>query len=156
MAPFDTQHYITFWIPLNPVPSANKGGTGLVFCSKSHSDFALPYWNPNVQGSEWNRLEHRYPERIVDYMPMNLGDVTVHSGWTLHSSNGNHNNIERNNGDRMALAITFVDGSAEIRPDALDVGDNEDQMSYRDWIHQVPARKPFRHELVPIVWPPEP
>jgi len=49
----------------------------------------------------------------------------------------------------MTLAITFVDGSAKIWPDALDLGDDEDQMSYRDWIHQVPARKLFRHELVP-------
>lgn len=31
MAPFDTQHMITFWIPLQSIP---KNGSGLTFCSK--------------------------------------------------------------------------------------------------------------------------
>lgn len=151
MAPFDTSHMITFWIPLEPVP---KDGTGLMFCSKSHSDFALPYWNPTngeEQESEWDRLEHRYPKRLVDYMPLATGDITVHSGWTLHCANSNDSSV-----DRMALAISFVDARAEIRENVLDkdgTGDNEDQWSYQDWVHSVPQRKQFKHELVPIVWP---
>jgi len=157
MAPFDTQHMITFWIPLDRVrgPAAGGGGgTGLRFCSKSHADIALPYWNPPpgdtppAPASEWRRLERRYPPRTVHYMPLEVGDVTAHSGWTLHSAGGNDGAA-----DRLALAITYVDGRAEVRPDALSVGDDEDRWSYRDWIHEVPARAPFRHELVPIVWP---
>ena len=152
MGPFDTQHFVTFWIPLEPIP---QGGSALQFCSKTHSDFALPYWNPmddkneNEVISEWDRLEHRYPERLVDYMPMEVGDCTVHSGWTLHSSSGN----EHGQKDRIALAITYVDGQAEIRENCLESGDNEDSWSYVNWIKDVPVRKPFQHRLVPIVWP---
>jgi ectoine hydroxylase-related dioxygenase (phytanoyl-CoA dioxygenase family) len=154
MAPFDTSHLLTFWIPLEDIPS---DGTALMFCSKSHSDLALPYWNPLLTGdnatatSEWDRLEHRYPQRIVDYMPLAMGDVTVHSGWTLHCANGNDGGS-----DRVALAISYVDAKAELRADALDdagKGDNEDKWSYQDWAHSVKPRKPFKHDLVPIVWP---
>jgi hypothetical protein len=155
MAPFDTSHVITFWIPLQNI---DKDGTALIFCSKSHADFALPYWNPlpssdnNDAESEWDRLQDRYPKRMVDYMPMALGDVTVHSGWTLHCSNGNNNNNAYGD-DRVALAITFVDGNAEIRPDWKTAGDNEDSWSYQEWCKDVKPRTKFTHELVPIVWP---
>lgn len=156
MAPFDTQHMITFWIPLQGVPSPRDGGTALIFCSKSHSDFALPYWNPpegNSAGSSsaWDRLEDRYPQEVIDYMPMSLGDVTVHSGWTLHCSNGNE--IEGSK-DRLALAISFVDGDAEIRHNWETIGDDEDRWSYQDWCKDVRPQTKFSHPLVPIVWPP--
>jgi hypothetical protein len=153
MAPLDTSHMITFWIPLQDVPT---DGTALIFCSKSHTDMALPYWNPPPQQqndhvtSEWDRLERRYPKRLVDYMPMRIGDVTVHSGWTLHCSNGNN---EENGNDRMAIAITFVDGESEVRPDWKKVGDNEDRWSYEEWCKEVAPRTRFTHDLVPIVWP---
>lgn len=154
MAPFDTSHFVTFWVPLQDIP---RDGTALLFCSKSHNDFSLPYWNSieNAQDehSEWKRLEHRYPKDPVHYMPMKVGDLTVHSGWTLHCADG----AEGGTGvDRMALAISFVDAKAELRPDSMDdkgLGDNEDRWSYQDWVHSVPPRQPFLHEFVPIVWP---
>jgi ectoine hydroxylase-related dioxygenase (phytanoyl-CoA dioxygenase family) len=153
MAPFDTSHFVTFWIPLQDVP---RDGTALLFCSKSHSDFALPYWNPieNEEDSEWNRLDRRYPKNPTHYMPMKLSDLTVHSGWTLHCADGTSNGGT----DRMALAISYVDARAELRSDALDdagKGDNEDRLSYQDWAHSTPVRMPFEHhDMVPIVWPP--
>ena len=149
MAPFDTSHMITFWIPLQNVDS-----TGLLFCSKSHSDFALPFWN-EFDGPEYSRLEERYQYSTVSHMPLCLGDVTVHSGWTLHCADGNESSQ-----DRVALAISYVDARAEIREDTMKegtgdggYGDNEDRWSYREWVKDVVPRKQFRHELVPIVWP---
>ena len=38
MAPFDTSKMITFWIPLQAVPTPENGGTGLLFVNYSHSD----------------------------------------------------------------------------------------------------------------------
>jgi Phytanoyl-CoA dioxygenase (PhyH) len=204
MAPFDTSHFITLWIPLVDIPTSANGGTGLVFCSKSHSDFALPYWNPVAAGvsdsdstSPWYNLEERYGitqqegvrskfSNLVDYMPLSVGDVTAHSGWTLHCANGNkgysndqkpRNNQPPSHRDRLALAISYVDARAPVRPDAVAValpkkqanehggasnsleykGDNEDAWSFRDWVREVPPGvRNFVHPSVPIVWPKRP
>jgi len=90
-------------------------------------------------------------------MPMNVGDVTVHSGWTLHCANGSNEEEE----ERLALAISFVDANAEIRENVTEAsvgghgvyGDNEDYWSYKDWVAEVTPRQRFQHDLVPIAWP---
>ncbi|GKZ00800.1 hypothetical protein MPSEU_001031700 [Mayamaea pseudoterrestris] len=162
MAPFDTSHMITFWIPLHDIAS---GESGLVFCSKSHADFALPFWSPYndkekgaKKASAWHNLEERYKHQVVDYLPLELGDVTVHSGWTLHCADGCDRAAER-----WALAISFVDAQAPVRAgnDAVDKGDNEDMWSYREWLRTVQTQRAGRslyqlwhHPLVPVLWPP--
>ena len=175
MAPFDTSSFITFWIPLQDIPS---NGSGLMFVSKSHSDFALPYWN-DFSSEEFQRLDQRYggPDAIQHHMPLETGDVTVHSGWTLHSANsnkGSHKSLKIN--DRYALAISYVDSRSEVRSDVPGVGcnvrrkkgasnpkhgykdvmehlrDDEDRSSYADWICDVSPRTKFNHKLAPIVY----
>jgi len=131
MCPFDTQHMITFWIPLQHIPS--DGGTALIFVNKSHSDMALPYWNDSTEYDQ--RLEkNRYGAKPYHhYMPMALGDITAHSGWTLHCADANNvkhnekslqsratgNENEEEGEDRYALAITYVDARAEVREDVF-------------------------------------
>eukprot|EP00571_Detonula_confervacea_P001641 CAMPEP_0172329970 /NCGR_PEP_ID=MMETSP1058-20130122/61158_1 /TAXON_ID=83371 /ORGANISM="Detonula confervacea, Strain CCMP 353" /LENGTH=474 /DNA_ID=CAMNT_0013047165 /DNA_START=62 /DNA_END=1483 /DNA_ORIENTATION=+ len=171
MMPFDTSNIITFWIPLHSIPAIEEGGTGLLFISKSHSDFSLPYWNGrgsdgggsvDIEDSAYNDLTGRYgienvgDDRIVDnnpgvighHMPLNVGDCTVHNGWTMHCANGNMKNMTkknnskkktRNKGDdgqqndennnasfqtRYAIAISYVDSHAEVRGDVPGVGKN--------------------------------
>jgi ectoine hydroxylase-related dioxygenase (phytanoyl-CoA dioxygenase family) len=184
MTPFDTSNMITFWIPLNDIPHPDKGGTGLWFVDKSHSDFALPYWNTppsnigekNVYSNselgvhsnskEYDRLDYRYggEASVKHHMPMKMGDITVHSGWTLHCANGNNsswneNSILKLSKDRYALAVSYVDANAEIRENVLsdeknNLGHHEDRQSYQAWCSDVNAREYFEHPLVPIVWPP--
>ena len=160
MAPFDTSNMLTFWIPLQNIPI---DGSGLIFCSKSHADFALPFWTPydesgkdSAEASPWNTLEERYKNDLVHYMPLETGDVTVHSGWTLHCANGCQQGEER-----WALAISLVDAQAPVRAADDDTKrDNEDMWSYREWLHQVyeqPKQKMYQiwhHPLVPVLWPP--
>ncbi len=170
MAPFDTSNMITFWIPLQHIPTPQNGGTGLFFVDKSHSDFALPYWN-EYDSDEYSRLDLRYgttagEQRESHHMPLNIGDITVHAGWTLHCANGNSDYSGPNqNEDRIALAISFVDTNAQIRAEVqsnshgkdhynTDLGDNEDQWSFKSWVNDVEARAYFEHDLVPIIWPP--
>lgn len=50
MAPFDTNAFVTCWVPLQPVPAAYDGGTGLCFATASHRDFALPFWSDPRSG----------------------------------------------------------------------------------------------------------
>lgn len=196
MMPFDTSNAITFWIPLQDIPSIGKGGTGLLFINKSHSDFSLPYWNgrgndnassSSSRASSYNAYDHlatRYgitqqvgQDRIADtnpgvidhHMPLNVGDCTVHNGWTMHCAN---NNGQKGGAKtRFAIAITYVDSHAQVREDVPKVGKNvrsksaikptrrplgdaEDSASYADWIGDVAPRTRFEHELVPDVWPP--
>jgi hypothetical protein len=200
MIPLDTSNIITFWIPLQPIPSIDNGGTALLFINKSHSDFSLPYWNGrgteygdnNEKGKQYNAYDNlaaRYgienvdDNQIVDnnkgsidhHMPMNVGDCTVHSGWTMHCANGNQNSSFPRT--RYAIAITYVDSHAQVRKDVPGVGQNvnakrsknkkrlsgpetttflgdgEDSVSYADWIGEVLPRTQFQHDLVPDVWP---
>jgi len=155
MAPFDTSRMITFWIPLQYVPKQEEGGTGLLFADGSHCDFALPYWN-GVDGAEYDRLEQRY-DGVSHHMPLDLGDVTVHNGWTLHCADAADVDAVE---DRYAFSVTYVDGRAEVREGALslletDKGDNEDVWSFRSWVEEVEPRTEFRHRMVPVVWPSE-
>jgi len=156
MSPFDTSAMITFWIPLQKVSIPEEGGTGLLFVDSSHNDFALPYWN-GVDGNEYDRLENRYGDNdggVNHHMPFDVGDVTVHNGWTLHSADA-CDFIEEGQ-DRYAFSVTYVDGRAEVREDILgdDVkGDREDFWSFRDWVKDVFPRQQFSHPSVPIVWP---
>jgi len=146
MAPFDTSNMITIWIPLQHIPKPSQGGTGLYFVDKSHSDFALPYWNsPNHDDvnneqypNEYDKLDIRYggQKAIKHHMPLSIGDCTVHAGWTLHCADANIVVDDHEDGnaddrinegssihlfekDRYALAVTYVDARAEIRQDVL-------------------------------------
>ena len=153
MAPFDTSKMVTFWMPLDPIAHIDEGGTGLFFVSGSHSDFALPFWNRNEDdtGGEYDRLDIRYgDDSVEDHMPMNVGDLTAHAGWTLHGANGGIGAM-----DRYALAVTYVDSNAEIRDDvsSSSVGHSEDRRSYSDWVDEVVPRSYFEHDLVPVVYP---
>ncbi|CAN0201491.1 unnamed protein product, partial [Phaeothamnion confervicola] len=69
MAPFDTNDFITIWIPLADVPAPEDGGTGLLFASRSHRDFALNYWQDPHAGED---LSERYREE--SYGAMALGE----------------------------------------------------------------------------------
>lgn len=197
MIPLDTSHIITFWIPLQPIPSIENGGTALLFINKSHSDFALPYWSgrgteyggndgaadsyPNlatrygIENVDDNRILDNNKGAIDHHMPMNVGDCTVHNGWTMHCANGNENSGYART--RYAIAITYVDSYAEVRkdipgvgqnvsvkrgkgnrkrpsgPETAFLGDGEDSVSYTDWIGDVLPRTRFQHDLVPDVWP---
>ncbi|KAL7535920.1 hypothetical protein ACHAWF_008782 [Thalassiosira exigua] len=162
MAPFDTSKMVTFWIPLQKVPAPEEGGTGLLFVDGSHADFALPYWS-GVGGPEYDRLEKRYDKNgnggVSHHMPLALGDVTVHNGWTLHCADAA--DFDMGGDDRYAFSVTYVDGHAELREGVLsseiedDGSDKEDIWSFRSWVENVEPRKVFRHPQVPIVWPPD-
>ena len=87
-------------------------------------------------------------------MPFDVGDITVHNGWTLHSADA-CDFIEEGQ-DRYAFSITYVDGRAEVREDILrddGKGDREDVWSFRHWVKDVFPRQQFSHPAVPIVWP---
>ena len=94
MAPFDSNQLVTCWIPLQPIPAPENGGSSLLFASGSHRysalplfrsyggdnaddasrDFALPYWY-DLDSKE---LEDRY--EVVAAGAFSLGDCSFHHG----------------------------------------------------------------------------
>jgi ectoine hydroxylase-related dioxygenase (phytanoyl-CoA dioxygenase family) len=83
-------------------------------------------------------------------MPLNLGDVTAHSGWVLHSAGANTGTE-----DRLALAVSYVDADARVRKgwDEFDgdTGHGEDYLSYGGWVKDVKVGKRIKHPNVPII-----
>ncbi|RYH05100.1 hypothetical protein EON65_45665 [archaeon] len=97
MAPFDTNDFLTCWIPLVSVPAVEDGGTGLSFASASHRDFALSYWY-DARSAE---LDGRYA--LHDSDAFKVGDATFHHGWCLHSTLPNTSKQTR-----YAYSVSFV------------------------------------------------
>ncbi|GMH56861.1 hypothetical protein TL16_g03626 [Triparma laevis f. inornata] len=143
MSPFDTNKFVTFWIPLTEI---SKEST-LEFVDESHLDFALPFWNnANVD------LSTRQGYDNIQQYALKLGDLTAHNGWTLHSAPPNFDSK-----DRLALTVSYVDGEARVREGfgdkVNDRGDGEDEMSYGRWIDTVKEGKriPSNHKDMPLI-----
>ena len=144
-APFDTNDMITCWIPLQPVPSQEDGGSALSFASGSHRDFALPYWSDPLETD----LSERYEDRLVDYGSFDVGDCSWHHGWTLHSAP--ENNLSET---RLAYAISFIaEGTRLLQSEGhIRYPDNEDDAPYAAWINDLGWGGYAEHSLLPITW----
>ena len=148
MAPLDTNSFVTAWLPLQPVPAEADGGTGLIYAGGSHRDVALPYWHgdPREAGDVSGR---GYLEGTAGAMA--VGDASWHHGWTLHCAAPNVCAEPR-----AALALSyFADGARRLRSSAGRAPDDEDAESSAEWTRAVPPGAPARHELLPLVWPPQ-
>ena len=144
MAPFDTNDFVTCWIPLQAVPTQENGGSGLTYASGSHRDFALPYWSDPCETD----LSERY-EVVTDHGAFAIGDAAWHHGWTLHSAPGNAL------GDtRYAYSVSFVaDGARLLESEGhIRYPDNEDDASYAAWIDDIGWGGRAEHTLLPLTW----
>jgi len=141
---------VTFWIPLTPVP---KNGSALHFVDESHIDLALFFWHgkfpkknkaSNTDLFQNIDLSKRYggDKSINNYMPLQIGDVTVHSGWTLHTSDPLSSPEKKLSDGRIALSISYVCSKAMVRKvdgrsPSGDNGHDEDYDSYKGWIDRI-------------------
>jgi hypothetical protein len=144
MVPLDTNEFITLWIPLR---SLDEDDAALHFASKSHRDFALPYWR-TLAGME-DDLESRY--EIDTYDELDLGDLTAHHGFTLHWSPPQ----PEDSVPRFALSICyFADGAKRMDAKHLRRSPHEEDMwSYESWLKDVKPGARARHPELPLVWP---
>lgn len=143
MTPFDGNDFITCWIPLQYIPSHEEGGSSLLFASASQRDFALPYWSEPTETDLSGRYE------ISSSKEFNLGDVSFHHGWTLHSAPPN--TLDET---RYAYAISFIADGMYLLQDSGHVRevDTEDYQCYSDWIDEVGMGNFARHKHLPIVY----
>jgi hypothetical protein len=142
-APLDTNGMLTCWIALTQVDTDES--SPLLFASKSHRDFALPYWY-TVEGMTKNS-GRKYP--IVSHAPLTPGDATLHHGWTIHGAPPNFSGRTR-----KAFAISFVSNeSRRFRNHGRrQRHDGEDLESYSHWLPHVRPGALIRHAAVPLVW----
>ncbi len=104
VAPVPPEQVLTAWIPLQPV-APEMGGLRLVPRSHRHG-----LWGPvdisEQTQEEFERLIALRGLRPIELPPMALGDVSFHSGCTVHGARAN----ETDQG-RLVLALhCFADG----------------------------------------------
>jgi len=103
----DTDRTLTIWIPLTDI--TRQMGT-MVFLSGSHS------LNDREKGDVKN-LAHAIRKGLpeVNYGAMQAGDVTVHSGWTLHTALSNTSEQTR----EVVTLMYFADGARFLSHDKM-------------------------------------
>jgi len=137
LAPFDTNSFLTFWLPLTPVPP--RGGSSLVYAIGSHRDFALPF-----HGDLDEDLSGRYKVRSTgSILP---GDVSIHHGWTLHSAAA----VPSDGPLRWAWTLGFMADGARLRKTSAGIG-MEDAVSYEAWIQDLNHGDLVDHPMVPLL-----
>ena len=108
--PLDGVPTVTMWMPLVDVP-VEMGA--LTFASGSHAEGFLGHIPISDESEELFRRhvsEKGYP---VVSSPMQAGDATFHSGWTLHSAPPNRTGRMR----EVMTVIYFADGGVISAPD---------------------------------------
>ena len=144
MVPLDTNSFLTAWLPLR---SLTPSDAALEFASASHRDFALPFWR-SEKGMDAGK--RGYVVEPPPGGPLCLGDVTFHSGWTLHYSPAQPVEAPA----RAALAVSFfVDGARRLPPDGQlrRAVHAEDAAGCASWLSEVPHGAVARHRDLPLV-----
>jgi ectoine hydroxylase-related dioxygenase (phytanoyl-CoA dioxygenase family) len=105
--PLDTTHTITAWIALQDIP-AEVGS--MRFASASHRH----HWINETRISDESEAffdEYIAQHRLIthEYGEMRAGDMTFHSGWTLHQAKGNPTSAMRE-----VMTIIYMEDGAHI------------------------------------------
>lgn len=111
--PLNTSNVVTAWIPLLDLP-AEIGSMN--FITSSH---LLNYENKSIKQIMKEVILKRYKEE--SYGALNIGDVTFHSGLTLHNAAENKTSITRE-----VITITYYEDDSCI----IDPRDHETKSYY--------------------------
>lgn len=113
--PLDTDKIITMWLPLVAV-TPDMGP--MSFVNGSHRG-ARYLGTSTPQPAKMREFAESMIERgyqIVSYGNFAAGDVSFHSGWTLHSAPTNHSDLTR----EVLVMVYYADGARIAQPQALD------------------------------------
>jgi ectoine hydroxylase-related dioxygenase (phytanoyl-CoA dioxygenase family) len=110
--PLDTNHTITMWMPLVPIPEEVGSMT---FASGTHKQGHI---TKQVISDESHRTLKSYIEdkgiETINYGGMSAGDATFHAGWTLHSAPSNPTEQMR----EVMTIIYYADPTHLLEPDS--------------------------------------
>ncbi|MEH6989597.1 phytanoyl-CoA dioxygenase family protein [Cytobacillus firmus] len=111
--PLNTSNVVTAWIPLINLP-AEIGSMN--FITKSHQ---IKYGDRSIKQIMKEVILNRYEEE--NYGSLNIGDITFHSGLTLHSAASNKTSTTRE-----VITITYFEDESYI----TEPGDHETKNYY--------------------------
>lgn len=138
--PLSTDRTITVWVPLQPTP---RSMGPLSFAVGSHrSGFGRTLAISDESESEIEAFvsERGYP---VEDGPFDVGDVSFHSGWTIHRAGGNSGDAPR-----RVMTVIYLDADIRIAEPA-----NQWQHSdHRTWLDGRPVGGPTDGPLNPVLW----
>lgn len=107
--PMDTDNTCTFWIPLQETPR-EMGTLSFATGSQLHSqgrDLVISDTS-EAYFSKWVR-EAGFEVTEEDF---DLGDISVHAGWTVHHAGPNHSDRQR-----MVMTIIYMAEDARLKTD---------------------------------------
>ncbi len=138
--PLASSHSVTAWIPLQAVP-LEMGP--MSFGRGSHR---LELGRDLAIGDESERMIREAVERADipdDLEPFALGDVSFHSGWTLHHAGPNQTEIPR-----RVLTVIYIDVDMQL-------AEPRNRAQKHDWRVWSPSTKPgeiMDDELNPVLY----
>jgi len=141
--PLATDRTVTLWMPLVDISEVMGSMT---FADGSQREGFIPIPDQISDASEafFDRhvSEHGYP--LSGGGEMAAGDVTFHSGWTLHRAPGNVT-------DRVREVMTII-----YYPDGTRIAEPQNEFQSADhgvWLNSIPVGEPANGPLNPVVFP---
>ena len=108
--PLDSPNTITMWMPLVDVTPAMGS---MAFVPGSHTNTSFPRMAISDTSQEFFENIIRQGNAPTPSFALSAGDVTFHSGWTLHSAHPNTSDRRR----EVLTIIYFADGTKILPPD---------------------------------------
>jgi hypothetical protein len=107
--PIDRDDFVSVWIPLTP---ATKSSGALAYASGSHTEkLPKPRWpfRHEVLSHLWYQAFTRLHGTSIETVPVDVGDILIHHGRTLHKAHAN-NDLDA----RIAFGINIVDARSKF------------------------------------------
>jgi len=140
--PLDTDRTITMWMALDDIP-AEIGS--MTFASGTHrlgelGEYAIG--DESQDHFENYVIDHGIPRHT--HGPMDVGDATFHTGWTLHSAGAN-----RTDRDRPVMTVIYFADGTRVIPEIDNVYRRLDLML---WLPGCEPGGPAISEKNPLLW----
>ena len=138
--PLATNHTITVWVPLQPVP--REMGPLAFSVGSQCTDFGRGLEISDDSEREVTRRLTLADLPVVEE-PFDLGEVSFHAGWTFHRAGANRTNHMR----AVMTVIYFADGTQLAAP-----ANHNQQRDWDTWMPGAEVGKPVKTELNPLLW----
>lgn len=141
--PLDTSRSVTLWMPMVEITPDMGSMTfaegshleGFIELSHQISDVSEAFFDGYVRGKGY---------KLSGGGPMQAGDATFHTGWTLHKAPGNPTHRTRE-----VMTVIYYPSDAKVKEPT-----NDFQIAdLKTWLNGLPVGAPAAGPLNPVVYP---